>query len=78
MKPLIEQIQDLVDDDVKAEILLSQADLIINQENQNKMIAELADDEVKAEILLNQCNVLINQENQDAVLAEILLNQMGV
>lgn len=78
MKSLIEHIQDLVDDDVKAEILLAQADLIINQENQNKMIAELADDEVKAEILLNQCNVLINQENQDAVLAEILLNQMGV
>ena len=78
MKPLIEQIQDLVDDDVKAEILLNQVDLLITQEKQDVVLAELVDDEVKAEILLNQCDVLINQENQDAVLAEILLNQMGV
>ena len=48
MKPLIEQIIELADDDVKAEILLNQADLIINQENQ---------DAVLAEILLNQMGV---------------------
>lgn len=48
MKPLTEQIKELVDDDVKAEILLAQADLLINQENQ---------DAVLAEILLNQMGV---------------------
>jgi len=48
MKPLIEQIIELADDEVKAEILLNQADLIINQENQ---------DAVLAEILLNQMGV---------------------
>lgn len=48
MKPLIEQIEELVDDEVKAEILLNQCNLLINQENQ---------DAVLAEILLNQMGV---------------------
>ena len=48
MKPLIEHIKELVDDEVKAEILLNQCNLLINQENQAAALAE---------ILLNQMGV---------------------
>lgn len=58
------QERDISGEEIQAQILLNQADIIAKQQEQ---------DEVLAEMLLQQT---VKQQEQDEVLAAILLNQM--